>query len=216
MVAAWGRCGTTNSGPTIAARWRWRLRLPIALSAGAQAAEKQPASDLGAGDLDRRLGRRPHRAQGQGHRRHAQLYRRDARRCCRAASIGAPATRAGWNFPSTPICDKLIGWKGATTHFTIYQIHNSGHTAADNVGSIADPSNIDALATTRLFTAWFEQSFDERVFAAHRPARGRRRIHHQPDRRRPDQRHVRLGRHPGRQYDAAAGRPIRWRRRARG
>ena len=70
--------------------------------------------------------------------------------------------RAGWNFPSTPICDKLIGWKGATTHFTIYQIHNSGHTAAENAGSLADPSNIDALATTRLFTAWFEQSFAER------------------------------------------------------
>jgi porin len=59
---------------------------------------------------------------------------------------------------------KLIGWNGATTHFTIFQIHNSGHTAADNVGSIADPSNIDALPTTRLFTAWFQQNaFDDRV-----------------------------------------------------
>ncbi len=60
---------------------------------------------------------------------------------------------------------KLIGWNGATTHFTVYQIHNIGHvTAADNVGSIADPSNIDALATTRLFTAWFQQNaLDDRV-----------------------------------------------------
>jgi len=56
---------------------------------------------------------------------------------------------------------KLVGWTGATTHFTIYQIHNSGHTVAENVGSIADPSNIDAVPTTRLFTAWFEQSFGE-------------------------------------------------------
>lgn len=54
--------------------------------------------------------------------------------------------------------DKLLGWKGATTHFTIYQLHNAGHVAADNVGSIGDVSNIDALATTRLFTAWFQQS----------------------------------------------------------
>jgi porin len=51
----------------------------------------------------------------------------------------------------------LIGWKGAKTHVTVFQIHNSGHTVADNTGSIFDPSNIDALATTRLFTAWFQQ-----------------------------------------------------------
>ncbi len=50
----------------------------------------------------------------------------------------------------------LVGWKGATTHFTVFNIHNGGFTAVDNVGSIADPSNIDALATTRLFTAWFQ------------------------------------------------------------
>lgn len=50
----------------------------------------------------------------------------------------------------------LIGWNGSKTHVTVFQIHNSGHNVADNVGSIADPSNIDALATTRLFTAWFE------------------------------------------------------------
>ena len=53
---------------------------------------------------------------------------------------------------------KLIGWNGATTHFTIYQLHNSGHLVSENVGSIGDPSNIDALATTRLFTAWLQQS----------------------------------------------------------
>jgi porin len=59
---------------------------------------------------------------------------------------------------------KLIGWTGATTQVTVFQIHNSGHDAADNVGSIADPSNIDALATTRLFTAWFQQNFlDDRI-----------------------------------------------------
>jgi porin len=55
--------------------------------------------------------------------------------------------------------EKLIGWKGGTAHVTVYQIHNGGHTAAENTGSIADPSNIDAVATTRLFTAWYEQSF---------------------------------------------------------
>lgn len=57
---------------------------------------------------------------------------------------------------------KLVGLNGATTHFTIYQIHNGGSNAAQNVGSIADPSNIDALPTTRLFTLWYEQSFADR------------------------------------------------------
>jgi porin len=59
---------------------------------------------------------------------------------------------------------KLIGWNGGSTHVTVYNIHNGGRTAVDNVGSIADPSNIDALATTRLFTAWFQQNFfDDRI-----------------------------------------------------
>ena len=58
--------------------------------------------------------------------------------------------------------EKLIGWHGATTHVTVYQIHNGGRNAAENVGSIFDPSNIDAVPTTRLFTAWFEQSFADR------------------------------------------------------
>ena len=60
--------------------------------------------------------------------------------------------------------EKLIGWKGASTHFTVYQIHNGGSNVLDNVGSISDPSNIDALATTRLFTAWYQQTFyDDRI-----------------------------------------------------
>ena len=59
---------------------------------------------------------------------------------------------------------KLVGWNGATTHVTVYQLHNSGHDAVENASSISDPSNIDALATTRLFTAWFQQNgFGDRV-----------------------------------------------------
>jgi porin len=58
---------------------------------------------------------------------------------------------------------KLIGWSGASTHVTVFQIHNSGHDVIENAGSISNPSNIDALPTTRLFTAWFEQNFNDRV-----------------------------------------------------
>jgi porin len=55
--------------------------------------------------------------------------------------------------------EKLVGWTGAKTHVRAFQIHNGGNNAADYVGSIADPSNIDAVATTRLFTLWFQQEF---------------------------------------------------------
>lgn len=57
---------------------------------------------------------------------------------------------------------KLVGWTGATAHATVFNIHSSRNNVAANVGSIADPSNIDALSTTRLFTAWLEQSFGDR------------------------------------------------------
>ena len=58
---------------------------------------------------------------------------------------------------------KLVGWTGATAHVTVFNIHSSKNNVAANVGSIADPSNIDALSTTRLFTAWLEQSFNDRL-----------------------------------------------------
>jgi porin len=58
----------------------------------------------------------------------------------------------------------LAGRKGASTHITVFNIGGGGHNAAQNVGSIADPSNIDAHATTRLFTVWAQQNLlDDRV-----------------------------------------------------
>jgi porin len=57
---------------------------------------------------------------------------------------------------------KLSGWPGGSAHVTVFQIHDSGRNVIENVGSISDPSNIDALSTTRLYTAWFEQSFNDR------------------------------------------------------
>ena len=47
---------------------------------------------------------------------------------------------------------------------TVYQLRNSGQNASQNVGGLSDPSNIDAQGTTRLFTAWTEQTWlDKRV-----------------------------------------------------
>ncbi len=61
---------------------------------------------------------------------------------------------------------KFMGWHGASTHLTLFNIHsgNGDKNVAYNVGSIADPSNIDAHATTRLFTAWFQQGDPEKDF----------------------------------------------------
>ncbi len=61
--------------------------------------------------------------------------------------------------------EKFAGWKGGSTHVTFYEIgHANGLPAANYVGSIADPSNIEALPATRLFTAWFQQNFyDDKV-----------------------------------------------------
>ena len=57
-----------------------------------------------------------------------------------------------------------LGWKDATAHVTVYQLRNSGRNVGQNVGSLSDPSNIDALGTTRLFTAWLQQTWlGERV-----------------------------------------------------
>ncbi len=61
--------------------------------------------------------------------------------------------------------DKMFGWSGATAHTTFYQIgHANGLPVVDYIGSITDPSNIEAQPSTRLFTAWFQKNFmDDKV-----------------------------------------------------
>ncbi len=67
---------------------------------------------------------------------------------------------------------KLIGWDGFMTHVTVFDIHGSQHNAAANVGSIADPSNIDATRTTRLFTAWLQ--YGDPAYNAENPSKSDR------------------------------------------
>jgi len=56
--------------------------------------------------------------------------------------------------------EKLMGWSGASAHATFYQIaHANGLPTPDYIGSIAGPSNIEALPSTRLFTTWFQKNF---------------------------------------------------------
>lgn len=59
----------------------------------------------------------------------------------------------------------LANFKGASTHLKVFNIHHGGRNAAANVGSIADPSNIDALPTTRLFTAWYQHEIADGLFS---------------------------------------------------
>jgi carbohydrate-selective porin OprB len=63
-----------------------------------------------------------------------------------------PSYEGQLHFSVNTDLEKLIGWSGTKTHFTVFQIHDSGHNVVDNSGSIAGPSNIDALPTTRLYT----------------------------------------------------------------
>lgn len=63
---------------------------------------------------------------------------------------------------------KLMGLDGFMTHLTVFNIHGSEHNVATNVGSIADPSNIDAVRTTRLFTAWLQ--YGDPAYNAENPA----------------------------------------------
>jgi porin len=72
---------------------------------------------------------------------------------------GQASYEGQWHFAVNADLEKLIGWTGGKTHITVLQIHDSGRNAIENAGSISDPSNIDAWSTTRLYTAWFEQSF---------------------------------------------------------
>jgi len=93
---------------------------------------------------------------------HAQLHRRDLRRALGRhqppRQLRRQAGILGRYRPAK--ADRLDRCDDAFHDLSDPQ---QRHNAAENVGSIADPSNIDALPTTRLFTAWFEQSFGEHL-----------------------------------------------------
>jgi porin len=88
-----------------------------------------------------------------------------------ALDVAAGGFRQGWSlenrmeFTFEADLEKLIGWKGGTAHTTVYQIgHIIGMPDLNYVGSIADPSNIEALRSFRLFTTWYQQNFmDDKV-----------------------------------------------------
>jgi porin len=52
--------------------------------------------------------------------------------------------------------EKLAGWSGAAFHLNAYQIHGKG-LSREYVGNLMPVSNIEALPSTRLYEAWFEQ-----------------------------------------------------------
>jgi porin len=59
--------------------------------------------------------------------------------------------------------EKLAGLPGATIFANAYQIHGRGLTA-EHLGNLLPTSNIEAVPSTRLFTAWFQQNWlDDRL-----------------------------------------------------
>ena len=57
--------------------------------------------------------------------------------------------------------ETLAGWAGATAHVSVLQIDDGGRNIEDLVGAFSDPSTIDAVPATRLFTAWVQQRLGE-------------------------------------------------------
>lgn len=55
--------------------------------------------------------------------------------------------------------ERLAGWTGARAHIRGLQVHTLRSGAGPDAGSFADPINVTSYPTTRLQTAWFEQSF---------------------------------------------------------
>jgi porin len=55
--------------------------------------------------------------------------------------------------------EKMLGARGLSAFANMFQIHGSGGISRDYVGGFNTISNIEALPTTRLSEAWFEQKF---------------------------------------------------------
>lgn len=60
--------------------------------------------------------------------------------------------------------DALLGWKGATAHLSIHQIHGVGITP-DYAGALMAVSSIEAEPATRLFNIWIEQALGSKASA---------------------------------------------------
>lgn len=59
--------------------------------------------------------------------------------------------------------DKLLGWRGATFHTNLYQIHGHG-LSRYYLGNLFTTSGIEALSSTRLYELWIEQKLaDDKV-----------------------------------------------------
>ena len=144
----------------------------------------------------------------------SRLYRRDVRRRAWRRRSAARFMRARPALELSFDLEKMFGWSGAEIYANALQIHGRGASRGFLGGNLETVSNIEALPTTRLYRLYFEQSlFNDRASIRLGQIAGRRRIHHQRDRRRADQRHVRLagadrGRYPPRRpgLSAAAAR----------
>lgn len=58
--------------------------------------------------------------------------------------------------------DRLLGWRGATAHFSIHWIHGEG-LSAHRVGNLLTVSGVEAEPALRLFNLWIEQRIGSRA-----------------------------------------------------
>ena len=108
--------------------------------------------------------------------------------------------------------EKLIGWKGGSTHVNGYWIQGHG-LSGYYVGNILAVSNIEALPTVRLFEAWFEQKLSSMTIRRSASASSPPTPNSSPASTRGCSSTARSGGRASPQPTCpAAGLPIRWRR----
>ncbi len=108
--------------------------------------------------------------------------------------------------------EKMFGWPGAKINANALQIHGRGASRGLPRRQSGDGQQYRGAADDPALPAVFRaESVQRSRLDPARADRRRRRIHHQRDRRRADQRHVRLAGAGPRPIPAAAARPIRCR-----
>ncbi len=88
---------------------------------------------------------------------------------------------------------KLFGLPGATLHANLFRIHGED-LSATRIGNFLSINDIGALPSTRLYEAWYEQRFGERLSLRLGQQGHRRRVPDERLRRQLHQRQLRLAR----------------------
>jgi len=131
--------------------------LSIASSAAAQEADAPQASQAAGGSATEQSP-----ARGAGALHVSLSYYGDAFDTLSGGIAIGPAYQGRLGLIADADLDALLGWKGATAHLSVHQIHGPGITQ-DHVGALMGVSGIEAEPATRLFNLWIEQKIGNRL-----------------------------------------------------